>query len=85
LIVICWKFEWIGSCHILIEKRVVLNDTETLGGVVIVPLSVAIKFFVRVTQIASFSLLHVSFVLIDLFLHRQERPLHLDESLAGPY
>jgi len=47
LIVICRKIEWIGGCHILIEKRVVLNDTETLGGIVIVPLSVPIKFFVR--------------------------------------
>ena len=47
LIVICWKIEWIRGCHILIEKRVVLNDTKTLSGVVIVPLSVAIKFFVR--------------------------------------
>ena len=46
LIVISWKIEWIGGGHILIEKRVVLNDTETLGRVVIIPLGVAIKFFV---------------------------------------
>jgi hypothetical protein len=47
LIVICRKIERIRGCHILIEKRVVLNDTETLSGIIIVPLGVAIKFFVR--------------------------------------
>jgi len=46
-IVVCWKIQRIATGDIVIDQRVILNDTKLLSRIESIALSITIELFIR--------------------------------------